>query len=797
MYIRCTRFCVSLVLLTAVLGGASLPAVGQPAPVGPRAAFLYSEKATHYLGEWDKALERAGFTHERCPTPQCEQKILPALDEYDIIITSTVWNLYDKVDFTQMGPRIADWVRAGGVLILGDQNYGPQLDFLKSFPEGFYHFVRPGFYWENGKRPGDMALPPPSWVADIGLMRAPCDLRAYLPEVAKPCWQSLGEMSAEWQPLVRYENGHTLMAMRPLGDGLVISMSYYMTQRFVDFQEALLRNLWCHMQLARAGLELRQVTVGRDAIACSVADTAQRAREVTLGVGIARDGGAELAARADIGLQPGGAAEGTVAADLSQPGVYELRLSLSEGDTTLWTTEKLRHEVFPPIRITVNKSYFYTGPVITTIRFRTPTGLLPAEAPASATLTGPDGQRVPCTLEPSPREGCRVLKAGALPPGAYTLKLTAQPAGGEEGSADAILTVLGRRRVMFDENNVCLVDGEPFFPLGIYFPPPSRFGAMREQGFNFMYWLLPRGWGATGEALGSDPAEEMRLCIERAEQVGLMNLPHVTPSRFAEWIPLLRESPSTLAYYIYDEPDESKPGAAAMAEWYQAMRALDPEHPVFLLQNRPDVFDIYAPYCDIHASDPYPLGRRPLRMVADYTDLTIAAVHGEKPVWMTMWAYGGYQGGPRLPTPAELNSCAWLTIAHGARGIFWYCYYTGKIGHDQTLEDFPELWGAFKPLLSDLKQAEPLVLAPDVEPTLTCRTDDPARAAALSTLERQVGEKRWLLLVNDEEAPMAITVDLAGAAGARDVLRGEALRAADGMLKLTLDGYGAMVVEVG
>ncbi len=40
---------------------------------------------------------------------------------------------------------------------------------------------------------------------------------------------------------------------RALGQGFVISMSYYMTGRFTGFQEALLRNVWCRVRLARDG----------------------------------------------------------------------------------------------------------------------------------------------------------------------------------------------------------------------------------------------------------------------------------------------------------------------------------------------------------------------------------------------------------------------------------------------------------------------------------------------------------------------------------------------------------------
>ena len=75
-------------------------------------------------------------------------------------------------------------------------------------------------------------------------------------------------------------------------------------------------------------------------------------------------------------------------------------------------------------------------------------------------------------------------------------------------------------------------------------------------------------------------------------------------------------------------------------------------------------------------------------------------------------------------------------------------------------------WAVFRPLLADLKKAETMVFAPAKEPVLTVQPEPPDRAAALHTLERQVGEMRYLLLVNDEETEMGVCVGLDKARGA-------------------------------
>lgn len=114
---------------------------------------------------------------------------------------------------------------------------------------------------------------------------------------------------------------------------------------------------------------------------------------------------------------------------------------------------------------------------------------------------------------------------------------------------------------------------------------------------------------------------------------------------------------------------------------------------------------------------------------------------------------------------------------------------------ESTLEDYPEVWESFEPLLAELREVEGFLLAPDGPAILSVTATDPARNSRLHALERQVDGKPTLLLVNDQQDPLAVTVTCGAMTLARDVLTGRTLAPAEGRLTLTLEGLGAAVLE--
>lgn len=782
------------VMIVACIAAAPAASIAQE-PIRPKVLVIYSEPGKHYRAEFDLPLEHLGWEADRVLTTDVEQQVLPHLDDYDMIVTATIW--VAGADISSIAPAIADRVRAGGTLILYDMNHPtPLRPLLEALGESAVHGVRPGFYWDpdaDPHRPTGFRVPPPVTIADHPITRAPMDMRPYLDEPGGRCWQSLGDLSDAWTPLTIYPDGHILMAGQEIGEGYVLSMSYYYAEGWARFQESFLRNAWALARFRAEDLRLERMDIERDGILLRVANDGAQAVDLRFDLTLRPPGGGEaVSATATLSVPADETVAKKVDADLSQTGEWSIsaRAAIDEDGEprTFWTTENLAHAILPPLSMRVTKKYHYTAPVVSTLELSTPDGPLPPEMPAQAALRNEAGDEVECSLRAGGDAGDRVLEAGRLPEGRYRLSISAAGA-----SVSDEIIVLGERRVMFDEHNRTVIDGELFFPIGIYFPAPSRWQEVRDTGFNSMYWLLPIGWGAEQEKVAETREEEFAILQDRAEETGLMNLVHLRTTWYEQWVQELAQSPSTLGWYIWDEPDYSTPGIENMSTWYDRLRALDPEHPVLLCSGG----ERYAPYCDMYMTSGYPGGKRPLSIVADMTEIARGLVHDEKPAWLALWAFGGYEGGPPLPTPRELRCITWLSAAHGIRGIWYYAYYTGRVGHDRTLEDYPELWAAFKPLLADLTANEDFLLAPESEPTLTVTTGDAAMAEHLHALERMVDGRPALLLVNDQEQPLQVTVTGAVVDGARDALGDAEISAAEGKVTLTLGDRAAALLRFG
>src|SRR5712691_5393454 len=159
----------------------------------------------------------------------------------------------------------------------------------------------------------------------------------------------------------------------------------------------------------------------------------------------------------------------------------------------------------------------------------------------------------------------------------------------------------------------------------------------------------------------------------------------------------LKGHPALGAYKGIDEPRNPFRGAnwvraAGLVRAYQRLRALDPAHPLVIVQApRGAVVDLvpYRPAFDITGADIYPVsyppgvhsdsGNRDISVVGDVTRKMVEAAGG-KPVWMTLQiAWSGVTPSkqhpdvvPRFPTLQEERFMAYQAIVNGARGLVFF-----------------------------------------------------------------------------------------------------------------------------
>jgi hypothetical protein len=283
-------------------------------------------------------------------------------------------------------------------------------------------------------------------------------------------------------------------------------------------------------------------------------------------------------------------------------------------------------------------------------------------------------------------------------------------------------------KVYVDERQRLIVDGKPFFPIGLYLGPTEEehLARISEAGFNT---ILCYGYG-----VGRDPEAYM----ERAKKYGLKVIysvkdfyegtryfPKVGKSGLElarDYVMKLRDHPALLAWYINDElPITFIP---RLTEMYELIKSLDPNHPQFqVLYQIPDL-ELYYNCTDIMGVDPYPIPSRPIDMVSDWTSSAIKAMNNAKPVWVVpqIFDWSVYRGGePREPTFQEKKNMFYQALIHGAKGLIAYSYFdlfktTGR--KEAPKELFEKRWKEVCEIVAEINKLVPALLEGEDVPKL-------------------------------------------------------------------------------
>jgi hypothetical protein len=259
-----------------------------------------------------------------------------------------------------------------------------------------------------------------------------------------------------------------------------------------------------------------------------------------------------------------------------------------------------------------------------------------------------------------------------------------------------------------------LVGGKPVFPIGLSDPPPVN-GTAPGTGLDAWAEIASAGvtyarhymvWTAGGAAeqivsvvqeLDAASKHELQLWLALA---GVDNdLSH--QALLDRIVNTLKGHPGLGAWKGADEPAHGHVPAPGCIAVYRHVKSLDPDHPVVLIQAprgpspNPQSRDTrltvaavapYAPACDIHGIDIYPVSKPPglhaggppvntdISVVGDMTTI-IARATRRKAIWTTLqiaWS-GVFPPHPIvLPTLPQARFMAYDAIVAGARGLFFF-----------------------------------------------------------------------------------------------------------------------------
>jgi hypothetical protein len=175
-----------------------------------------------------------------------------------------------------------------------------------------------------------------------------------------------------------------------------------------------------------------------------------------------------------------------------------------------------------------------------------------------------------------------------------------------------------------------------------------------------------------------------------------------------------KKSTAILAWYIADEPELNSGTPSQIGEINTFVKKLDQSHPTAVVIHRTDRFKEYRDASDILMIDRYPVPSRPLSHVAEAAQWAVIQKGDSGPVWAVLQAFG-YQNqklkgwGAREPTYNEMRAMTFLSIIHGAKGIFYYTF----TGSEYRMLESPEHWNDLKKIVTELNGIYPLLLQPD------------------------------------------------------------------------------------
>ena len=271
--------------------------------------------------------------------------------------------------------------------------------------------------------------------------------------------------------------------------------------------------------------------------------------------------------------------------------------------------------------------------------------------------------------------------------------------------------------VSFDGSQNMVVEGEGFFPVGIYSLPPELFREGRQAGFNVVLTdeieaarhaglraMVYRGFREEGGTSSSSPGRMSHGHDPHAASAGR----------------------GIIARYLWDEPAQMNVSPEEVFEAHVREKEIDPHHPTAIVVYRPESFGDYASASDILMTDPYPIPHRPLTVVSESVRAARKAVGDRKPVWAIIqafnWAESSQEarriGWARWPTYAEQRCMAYLAAINGAKGILFFRY--GGSEHD------PNNWRAVKRVAAELRTISPLLLSETVSWPVSVAVESPS-----------------------------------------------------------------------
>ncbi|MBR5840883.1 MAG: carbohydrate binding domain-containing protein [Victivallales bacterium] len=359
---------------------------------------------------------------------------------------------------------------------------------------------------------------------------------------------------------------------------------------------------------------------------------------------------------------------------------------------------------------------------------------------------------------------------------------------------------LPERKNYIDEHKRLIVDGKPFFPLGMYWSGVNEadLDLYAKTPFNT---LMP--YGSPNDIAMMDKINDHGLKIIYSIKdafYGTTWCPKEIKSeedeeRFVKGkVDKFKNHPALLAWYINDELPVSM--IDHLAKRQKQMEAFDPDHPTWVVLYQYKEVRDYMDSFDVIGTDPYPIPGNPGK-AAEHARTVREQTYGLRAFWQVPQAFDWAcyrkteeeRAKAQPPTEDQIRTMSWQAIVNGANGLIYYSFF--DLRKPMVKIPFEESFGRVCRVAAEIKPFIPVIMSIEPAPT--------AKLVKGDNVDIRIWNYEgatYLLAVNSEKEAVAAEVSLGKAfAEASNVLGTKGGVTLDGgKLSLQFAGYEAKMI---
>ena len=317
------------------------------------------------------------------------------------------------------------------------------------------------------------------------------------------------------------------------------------------------------------------------------------------------------------------------------------------------------------------------------------------------------------------------------------------------------------RTSYIDEHNRFILNGEPFFPLGLYvaqsFKSTSELDEIADSPFDTLmnYDIYKGDPSQIAFYLTQLESRNLKLifslseCFDDCEDT--VTLSNTVIDAITDKVESFKHYGAIISWYMNEER-----GLSCLSELeagYKLVRDLDDNHPVWSVHWNTDWLIEEAGTTDVVGVDSYPIDNLPITSVSDVADKAMAS---GKPLWLVPqifdWRDGrgdvaGRDLTGRPPTREDVRAMTYLAVNHGAKGLIYYSYCNIVAN-----ADYDTRWPEIKEIAGEIQVLRPVFLSiyQTDENDISCNSND------IDLKLMWEGNKYYLFAINTKAPPKII-----------------------------------------